>query len=519
MSQRPGPIIRPASARRRPSPRQIARRRGFAALCVVLAIFLVWFLWPSGGGSTVAGGQGPGRTGTPTSSSSGSGSPSPGTIIPGQNPIEHVIFLVKENRTYDHYFGLYPAGEGTNTAHTMKRDSSGMWADGPDRKLQVAPYIQPHDITHGFASGLYAINGGKMNGFNIIGEGGDFSGYVQHSRATIPNYWKLADRFVLADHFFTSMYGPTFPEHLYTVAAQSNGVVDNKTNNDTTGSYCSDPLEYTKRFPIEDLSGDDISRIMKLEDGITDEIPDQLLRIAQYWEDTRTCFDIKTLPDKLENAGVSWKYYGLPDQWMNGLQAIKHIWNGPMRDKIQDPDTILADLKNGTLPDVSWLIPPEGNANEHPGAGTNVCIGENWTMERLNAIFRSDYWPTTAVVIVWDDFGGFYDHVPPPHLDVMGLGPRTPGLIISPYSRSGDNKDGGSIDSTTYEFSSVLKFIEVLHGLKPLTQRDKNADPLSGAFDFTQEPRLDVPKLPQRDCAAALAASKSPLEGLYQPES
>ena len=136
---------------------------------------------------------------------------------------------------------------------------------------------------------------------------------------------------MLADHFFTSMYGPTFPEHLYTVAAQSNGVIDNKTNADTEGSYCDDPLEFTKRFPLEDLAGDDISRIMDLEENITDSIPNQLLEIAEYWEDTRTCFDIPVLPDRLEKKDISWKYYGLPDQWMNGLQAIDHVWNGPMR--------------------------------------------------------------------------------------------------------------------------------------------------------------------------------------------
>lgn len=486
-------------------------------MMVVLLAVLVWQFWPAAGG--------PGSVASPTGTDTGGtgdGDPSPpgvGVIVPGENPIEHVIFLIKENRTFDHYFGTYPGAKGTTTGETMERDADGQWVDGgPTVKLKVAPYIQPHDITHGFASGLYSINGGKMNGFNIIGAGLDLSGYVQHSRNTLPNYWALADRFVLTDNFFTSMYGPTFPEHLYTVAAQSYGVVDNKTNADTPGNYCDDPLEFTKRFPIEDLSGDDISRIMKLQDEITKEVPDQLIRIAQYWEDTRTCFNIKVLPDQLEKEGISWKYYGKPDQWMNGLQAIKHVRNGPMWEKVQHPDQFLVDIENGELPKVSWLIPPEGNANEHPGAGTNVCIGENWTMERLNAVFESEFWPTTAIVIVWDDFGGFYDHVPPPHVDVMGYGPRTPGFIISPYSRPGDNPDGGSIDSTEYEFSSVLRFIEDLHGLKPMTDRDRNADPLSGAFDFTQEPRLDVPALPQRDCTAALAASKSPLEGLYVPE-
>jgi len=102
---------------------------------------------------------------------------------------------------------------------------------------------------------------------------------------------------------------------------------------------------------------------------------------------------------------------------------------------------------------------------------------------------------------VWDDFGGFYDHVVPPHYDVMGLGPRAPALIISPYTRAGNDPDGGSIDSTTYEFSSVLRFIEELHGLSALTDRDAQASPLAGAFDFTDPPRMDYPTLRPLTCS------------------
>jgi phospholipase C len=500
VQQRPGPIIRPASTRRRrPTRQQIARRRGLAALLVVLVLVLAWQFWPADGDRTTS----RARNETPDVGTSPGGATSPSQIVEGENPIEHVIFLVKENRTFDHYFGQYPGADGATEGGTLTCTDAGCHA-GPTVPLKPAPYIQPHDITHGFASGLYSINGGKMNGFNIIGEGRDLSGYVQHSRQTLPNYWKLADRFVLADRFFTSMYGPTFPEHLYTVAAQSYGVVDNKTNADTTGNYCDDDQEYTKRFPIESLTDEDIRTIMKLEEEITSDVPNQLFRIANYWEDTRTCFDIKVLPDQLEKAGISWKYYANADVWMNGLQSIRHVRFGPMWKRVQPPDQILIDIQNGRLPEVSWLVPPEG-INEHPGAGTNVCEGENWTVEYLNAIMHSDSWPSTAVVIVWDDFGGFYDHVAPPHYDIMGLGPRTPALIVSPWTRQGGNPDGGAIDSTTYEFSSVLRFIEELHGLRPMTDRDARADPLSGAFDFTGEPRLDVPDLEERDCEALLA--------------
>ena len=113
---------------------------------------------------------------------------------------------------------------------------------------------------------------------------------------------------------------------------------------------------------------------------------------------------------------------------------------------------------------------------------------------------RSEYWRNSVAIVVWDDFGGFYDPVAPPHADILGLGPRTPALIISPYATQGTNRLGGSVDHTTYEFSSVLRFIEVLHGLDPLTDRDARADPLSGALDL-DHPNFEKLILPYRsDC-------------------
>src|SRR5439155_13887060 len=149
MQQRPGPIIRPASTRRRrPTRRQIARRRGFATLAVVVGIFAIWQFWPAGG-TTAPGHR---RAASPSSSSgpsSSATSSSPGVVGPG-NPIKHVIFLVKENRTFDTYFGRYPGADGATTGKTMVRDSSGKWVPGgPVVPLKPAPYVQPHDITHG----------------------------------------------------------------------------------------------------------------------------------------------------------------------------------------------------------------------------------------------------------------------------------------------------------------------------------------------------------------------------------
>jgi phospholipase C len=473
------------------------RRQTFGALVVVLTASLAWQFWPSAGQEQVGKGN-PDPGGNPN----GNPTESPGPAN-DEEPIQHVIFLVKENRSFDHYFGSYPGAEGATEGGTIADCSASTFEDGPTVPLTKAPSVLPHDLGHAFAPGLYSINGGKMNGYNCVPLGEDMVGYTQHSRDTLPGYWAYADRFVLADHFFTSMYGPTFPEHLYTVAAQSYGIVDNKTTTNVEGNYCDDDTELTKRFPIEDLTDADVAAIMELEENITDEVPDQLIRIASYWESTRSCIDIKVLPDMLERKGISWKYYANADSWMNALQAVRHVRFGPMWDKVQRPEMFLQDVRRGELPAVSWLIPPEGHPNEHPGSQTNVCVGENWTTEYINAVMRSEFWPNTAIVIVWDDFGGFYDHVEPPHYDIMGLGPRTPALIISPWTMRGDNPDGGSIDKTVYEFSSVLRFIEDLHGLKPMTERDRRADPLSGAFDFSQEPRLEPLIIPPRECPSA----------------
>jgi phospholipase C len=394
--------------------------------------------------------------------------------------------MVKENRSFDHYFGRYPGADGATT---------GVAADGKQVPLTIAPDIQPIDLPHSFTQGLQMIDGGKMDGLSILEP--DLAGFVQHSRETIPHYFAYADRFVLADRFFTSQFGSTYPEHPYVAAAQSNEILDNKLSTDHAGNYCDDPTEYSDKFR-EGLTDEDKAQIVKLEDGINQGSNHDQLRDFQV--PIRLCFDMKVLADELEKAGVSWKYYVLPDRWMNVMQSIKHVRYGPEWQKVVDPDTFLDDVRGGTLAHVSWLIPPD-SFNEHPGAGVSVCSGENWTVEQLNALQKSKYWGSTVVVIVWDDFGGFYDHVPPPRYDIMGLGPRTPALVISPWTVAGDNRLGGSIDSTTYEFSSVLRFIEDRWGLTPLTSRDTRADPLTGALDFEQQPRMQPLILPQRtDC-------------------
>jgi phospholipase C len=407
-------------------------------------------------------------------------------------PIKHVVFIVKENRSFDNFFGRYPGAEGTSMGKAL--------VDGKTKNypLKDATDVQPHDITHGFVAGMESIDGGRMDGFNTILYGTDYAGYSQFSRKTLPHYWKYADRFVLADHFFTSMYGPTSPEHLYTIAAQGKGIVDNSQNSSTSAQYCDDPTETAPHF-ISNISKKVKKKIMRWEDHVQDNYPQNVYKIAHYWKQMRLCFNVRILPDELNSVGVSWKFYADPDNFQNIMQAIKHVRYGPDWKKVQLPDRFLSDIKHHRMPQVSWINPP-ASYNEHPGGGISVCAGENWTVQYLNAIQKSSYWKNTAVVIVWDDFGGFFDHVVPPHYDIMGTGPRTPALIISPWTRSGSSPLGGAIDHHTYEFSSVLTFIEDIFGVDPMTKRDKQADPLSGAFDFTHQ-NLDKLILPYRsDC-------------------
>jgi phospholipase C len=151
-----------------------------------------------------------------------------------------------------------------------------------------------------------------------------------------------------------------------------------------------------------------------------------------------------------------------------------------MWDQVVPTSSFLPDLEAGDLPAVSWLVPPTP-VSDHPGYGS-MCEGENWSVRMMNAIMASPEWRHTAVFMTWDDFGGFYDHVAPPHVDIYGYGPRVPLLIMSPWVPP------GSVFSETSDFSSVLRFIERVHRLPALTDRDRHANDLMTAFDFGQRP-------------------------------
>ena len=454
------------------------RARALVAAALSAALLLASCSGGSEGPASSGSGSGGSKsTESPTpgaSSSSASASPSP---EPVRNPIKHIVYIVKENRSYDNYFGRYPRGDGATRGKVGNRTVP----------LKVAPDAFKPDLGHAFFDGILSINGGKMNGFDKVTNGETLKGYQAFTRAGMPSYWAYADHFVLGDRMFTSMYGPTFPAHLYTIGAQSKRIVTNKNELSTVGGYCDDRGETVYRFT--DLSDKERKQVMRAEKQANVDI------IGNYWESIEACFEMRSLPDILNKRGISWRFYEDAQAWMNPILAIKHLryskyW-GP---NVVPPDRFVQDVKRGRLPAVSWLHPPPAY-KEHPGGGS-VCYGENWTVEQLNALMRSKYWKSTAVFLTWDDFGGLYDHVPPPHYDIMGLGPRAPLLIISPWAKE------GYVDHTTYEFSSVLKFIEADFDLPSMTARDKRASNMYNAFDFANKPDFKARKLvrKERDC-------------------
>jgi phospholipase C len=393
----------------------------------------------------------------------------PRTAALARKKIKHVVFLIKENRTFDNLFGTFPGADGA---------TSGQTCDGRTIELRPARDHTP-DAGHSFIDGVHDMNGGKMNCFRR-------QGYVQYRENQIPSYWAYARRYVLADRFFSSIYGPTGIEHLWTFAAQSDRFVDHERPGQFgTGAreFCDDPLETAWSF--KHLTAEETARVFALEAAGSAEA------LRGYWMLRWPCFDVRVLPDLLREHGISWKDYRGDNQWVQPLRMVRHVRFSSMYRNVVSDEQFIPDLHSGKLPAVSWLTPAFG-VSDHPP--TSMCRGEDWTVQVLNALMRSRYWSSTAVILTWDDFGGFYDHVPPPHVDIYGLGPRVPAIIISPFAKR------EYVDHDTLEFASVLKFIETIFDLPSLTSRDGTAGDMLDAFDFRQRP---VPPLirPQRDCS------------------
>jgi phospholipase C len=377
--------------------------------------------------------------------------------------IKHVVVIVKENHTFDNYFGRFPGANGIAQITT----GSGATIAPPH-----APDATPRDLCHEHSCALTDYNGGAMNGWDQVSGtsvNGDNLAYAQYQQSDIPNYWQYATTFTLADNFFADVLGPSFPGHTFVLAAQAGWSEGNPPTNNILAPY----------WGCDQGS------------GVTVQVEDQT---SCKDVPVAPCFNIPSVPTVLP-AGVDWKFYGtnfyiLPEIW-SMFDAISPIRNGSGWSNIVNASTFDSDVDNGTLPAVSWLVDQDLD-DEHPDVGS-VCAGENWTVGHINHLMSSPLWSTTAILFTMDDFGGWYDHVTPPRqygcdpAHPYGMGFRLPLIVISPYAKP------GFIFHEVSEQASIPRFIETVFGAPALSTldpaaQDGQANDLMNAFDFTQTP-------------------------------
>jgi len=451
----------------------------FFLLCVSLALATgcgKTALQNDGGGGGTGGEGGSGGSGGGSAGGGAGGGEADSGVDAGpiSYPIKHIVVIVKENHTFDNYFGTFPDAEGTTT-YTLSDGGTAPCGRAPDNTLR--------DMDHSHGAGLADWNDGGMNGWDLVpgtSTLGDNLAYKQYHEADIPNYWAYARTYTLGDHFFSEMIGPSFPGHLAVLAAQAGWALDNP-DTQLTHPYWGCDQDGMTRLTVEDQATCTEKKVFP-------------------------CFDIPTVPDVLP-AGTSWKFYGsnfyaLSEIWTM-FDAVRSVRYGPGWNNVVNANQFERDIDAHELPAVSWLV-NQDLADEHPQVG-GVCVGENWTVTKINKLMNSDYWKDTAIIFTMDDFGGWYDHVPPPRQygcdpkRPHGLGFRLPLIVISPYAKP------HFIFREVSEHASIPRFIEKIFGaahtlsdLDPAAQ-DGQANDLMNAFDFAQQP-LPPLVLPTRTC-------------------
>ena len=392
-------------------------------------------------------------------------------------PIQHVWVIFKENHTYDNFFAGYPNPDGDAPT------TSGMATGGRIVPLQE-PTLQdwsPGDNTFDEAHTDY--DGGRMDGFDqpahqpltgnvsdrFFHADGTDGAYVSYGLSAdvasrhVAFYWWLANSGVLSDRYFSAEMSQSFPNHFYVLAASAGGAISNP---DQNGNYT-------------------------VLDPTTGAVTTQSHTLASQIS--------TSIPGEIENAGLAWTVLQETDN-----TPIFNLGEDTLLDltaSVRDIDVIhgLGDFNQRVIqtPHLDQRLPeyiakgwdahvvylkPNGSNSEHPGVGT-VTAGQTWTANIINAIGNSPDWSSSVIILTWDDYGGFYDHVPPPQLDAFGLGMRVPCIIISPFAKK------GIVQHAVREHSSITKFIETVYGLQSMTARDAQADDLTSALDMNQTPR------------------------------
>jgi len=377
--------------------------------------------------------------------------------------IKHVVIVIQENRSVDNLFNGFP---GADTVQIGERRI------GPVNLMPV-DLAYPADVDHQHRAWLTEYDRGRMDGFADVATSPkqrDEFPYAYVPESQVEPYWTMAKRYTFADRMFQSNTGPSFPAHLYLIAGQAEFAASNPDQLETTRFAwgCDSPKTARVAFIAADGSESD--------PGVF------------------PCYNFQTLADVANANGVTWRYYApaidhLGNIW-SAFDAIGHIRYSPRWRNVVSPETrILDDAQSADLPSIVWVAPSMQNS-DHPlprsftkedvGIKVGAQYGPEWVASIVNAIGRSPFRDSTVVLVVWDDWGGWYDHVVPPQLDRMGLGPRVPFIVISPWAKR------HYVSHVQHEFGSILKFVETTFDLPSLGTTDARADDLIDCFDFSQ---------------------------------
>ena len=457
---------------------------------------------------------------TDTGSASPSSTPQPTKLDLAKQHLEHLIFIVQENRSFDHYFGVYPGVRGI----PMKEGKPTVCVPDPIADACVPPYRTSSQLQqggpHGQRHSKADVNHGRMDGFvrvaidsrvycpdhrsdpeceSYLGPQGQPDVMSYMTRKMIPNYWAYADHFVLQDRMFAPADSWTLPAHLFLVSAWAAHCTDPR-----------DPMSCDSNLELNEehrLMQQRVDRPLWAWTDITYLLHREGVEWAYYVGDDTCIFD--TCPPKTETSERTVSQQN-PLPWFTTVRENRQLRN------IEPHSEYFAAAADGTLPAVSWMMPYSG-VGEHPGAGEPVWKGMAHVTRVVNAAMNGPDWDSTAIFLTWDDWGGFYDHLVPPRVDRNGYGIRVPGLLISPWARP------GYVDDQILSFDAYLKLIEDLfldgqrldpeRGIsdrpdsRPTVREDVDVlGDLLRAFDFTQEPLdpliLDPTPLSNADASA-----------------
>jgi phospholipase C len=358
----------------------------------------------------------------------------------------------------------------------------------------------PQDPAHNNPAWTAASHNGAMDGFchegsAIVKSTGQDIADSQMQAGQIPSYWAYASAYGIGDRMFASWRGASFSNNVFAVAAQS-------------GRYST---ELQRRAIYGIPMGSDAGRAWGCDNNA--DVKVSMLDLGGKLSYVYPCFRFNSMPTLMDAAGVTWTYYGTKNHFIHsGIAALQSIRCAPgdtppctdpnpyWNQHVRDSTNFVADAKAGALPAVSWYLQDE---TEHPPR--TACAGENATVNAVNAIMNGPNWKDTAIVVWWDEWGGFYDHVKPPTgigvddgvtplNDRISYGFRVPLIVISPWVKRGALQDGGYASHVFYSDASFTRLVEYAFNLGTLGAADDLSnytadEPKPGAlldfFDFS----------------------------------